>query len=155
MSRKKRIAFDLDDTLIPTSLTFPIEQQGWVARLLGHESIREGTIKLMSTLREEGWDIGIYTTSFRRPMYVKWLFLLHGIRINYVINQYDHHNSVSRCGGDYQYCSKYPPKFNIDLLVDESEGVWIESQRYGFRIARVHPTDMCWGDAVLEIARSL
>jgi len=155
MPRKKRIAFDLDDTLIPTSLNFPVEQQGWVARFLGHESIREGTIKLMRTLRKEGWDIGIYTTPFRRSTYIKWLFLLYGIRINYVINQHDHYKRVSCCGRAYQHCSKYPPKFHIDLLVDESEGVWIESQKYGFRIALVHPTELGWGDVVLANARSL
>jgi hypothetical protein len=106
---------------------FPVERRCFLARLLGHESLRAGTVPLMKALRKQCWDVWVYTTSFRSPSYVRTLFWLYGIRIAGVINQ-DHHNKVvTGCGHAYQDCSKYPPAFGIDLLVDESEGVWLES----------------------------
>ncbi len=39
-----RIAFDLDDTLIACEFSFPVEERGFLSRLLGHEDIRKGSI---------------------------------------------------------------------------------------------------------------
>lgn len=149
-----RIAFDLDDTLIPGLAVFPVERQPFLARMLGHEELRVGTAHLMKSLRKRGWDVWIYTTSFRSPSYVRMLFGLYGVRIAGVINQYHHDKVVARCGRSYQNCSKYPPAFGIDLLVDESEGVWRESQRHGFTMVLLRPDDPAWADSVLARARS-
>jgi hypothetical protein len=150
-----RIAFDLDDTLIPGLDVFPVERQGFLAKLLGHEPIRAGAATLMKALRKRGWDVWVYTTSFRSPSYVRMLFLLYGVRIAGVINQYHHDKVVTRCGHGYQDCSKYPPAFGIDLLVDESEGVWLESRRHGFKMVLVRPDDSAWADSVMAKARSM
>ncbi|AGA25287.1 hypothetical protein [Singulisphaera acidiphila] len=150
-----RIAFDLDDTLIPGVVVFPVERRCFLARLLGHEQIRDGTVALMKSLVNQGWDIWIYTTSFRSPGYVRMLFRLHSVRIAGVINQALHNETVTGCGHAYQDCSKYPPAFNIHLLVDESEGVWLESQRHGFDIVLVRPDDPAWAEAVVAKARSM
>ena len=103
-----RIAFDLDDTLIACEFAFPVEERGFLSRLLGHEEIRKGSIALMKRLAGEGWEIWVYTTSFRSPLYVRALFGLYGVRIAGVINQYRHHKTVSKCGKSHQNCSKYP-----------------------------------------------
>jgi hypothetical protein len=153
MPVEMKIAFDLDDTLIPGLAVFPVDRRSFLARLLGHEPLREGTITLMKALRNQGWDVWIYTTSFRSPSYVRMLFGLHGVRIAGVINQYHHCKTVTGCGHAYQDCSKYPPAFGIDLLVDESEGVWLESQRHGFEMVFVRPDDAAWTDAVMAKAR--
>lgn len=152
---KMRVAFDLDDTLIRGAVDFPIERQGVLARVLGHEPVREGTIALLKSLARSGWDVWIYTTSFRSPAYVRWLFRLYGIRLGGVINQYHHHKTVTRCGRSYRNCSKYPPAFGIDLLVDESEGVWLESRRHGFEMVWVGADDPAWTDSVVAKARSM
>ncbi len=143
-----RIAFDLDDTLIAGAVRFPAERQPFLSRLLRHEPIRLGTTSLMTSLIRDGWEIWIYTTSFRSPWYVKSLFRLYGIPLTGVINQNLHIRKISRSGHAYQYCSKYPPDFSIALLVDESEGVWLEGRRYGFEVCRVHPNDDGWAAAV-------
>jgi hypothetical protein len=46
--------------------------------------------------------------------------------------------------------SKYPPAFGIDLHVDDSEGVGLEGQRYGFAVVVVSPEDPDWAARVLE-----
>ena len=41
-------------------------------------------------------------------------------------------------------CSKYPPAFGIDLLIDDAEGVSIEGERFGFRVFRISGNDLSW-----------
>jgi hypothetical protein len=46
--------------------------------------------------------------------------------------------------------SKYPPAFDIDLHVDDSEGVRMEGDEFGFRVVVVRPDDENWTERVLD-----
>lgn len=54
-----RLAFDLDNTLIRSAHPFPLEtpRLGWLARLLGHEPLRQGTAELLRHCRQQGWEL--------------------------------------------------------------------------------------------------
>ena len=139
-----RIAFDLDDTLIPCEYHFPLELRRLLARLLSREPLRLGTVALLRHLRTTGCTLWVYTTSLRDPLSVHLLFLAHGIRLGGVVNQ-DRHVRTLRTGRPRaNECSKYPPAFGIDLLVDNSEGVKEEGRRFGFRVLHIHPDDADW-----------
>ena len=43
-----------------------------------------------------------------------------------------------------------PPAFDIDLHVDDSEGVQIEGAQHGFRVIVVNPEDEHWTQRVLD-----
>ena len=45
-------------------------------------------------------------------------------------------------------CSKYPPAFGINVLVDDSEGVVREANRFGFDVIQVRPDDVAWSTTV-------
>ncbi len=136
-----RIAFDLDDTLIAAS--FPVEAVALPMRLWLRERLRLGTRSLFRALRSNGHEIWIYTTSCRKKSYIRWLFRLHGLRLDGVVNQ-DMHNRI----GDMP-ASKYPPAFGIDILVDNSRGTELEGRRCNFRTVIVDPGDAHWVDTVL------
>ena len=79
-----RISFDLDDTLfvaeedgfaLEPPLRFPLNK-------VFQERLRKGTPELMRRLREAGWEIWVYTTSFRSPLYIRSLFRHYGIQID-------------------------------------------------------------------------
>jgi hypothetical protein len=145
-----RIAFDLDDTLIPSVYDFPTEQPPrlLLGRLLANVPLRLGTTRLLRTLTGPGHELWIYTTSYRSPFQVRQLFNIPGIRICGVVNGDIHSRSVR------QGCSKYPPAFGIDLLVDDSPGVMMEAERLGFRAILIRPDDENWVQAVLEAVES-
>ena len=135
-----RIAFDLDNTLIRGEYDFALEvptHRFW-ARLLGKESLRAGIVELAAYCRAQGWEIWVYTTSYRSTGYIRRLFWLHGIRLDGVVNQARHDREVT------VRSTKYPPHFGIDLLIDDSEGVRLEAARYGFNMLVVSPTDAAW-----------
>ncbi|GAB2687112.1 hypothetical protein GCM10027037_06590 [Mucilaginibacter koreensis] len=46
--------------------------------------------------------------------------------------------------------SKYPLAFNIDLHVDDSKGVEMEGQRYGFCTVIVDEQQAEWGNFILS-----
>jgi len=130
-----RIAFDLDDTLIPSVHTFATEQPP--RRLLGwmfcRIPLRLGTTRLLRTLTNQGHDLWIYTTSLRSRFLIRQLFNIPGVRIGGVINGDDHATQ-----GTIR-CSKYPPVFGMDVLVDDLPGVVVEGKRHGFHVIQVGP----------------
>jgi hypothetical protein len=147
-----RIAFDLDDTLIPCEFSFPLEARPWSARLLGLEPLRQGTIDLCRSLRKRGWKLWVYTSSLRNPVEVRLQFLLHGVVLEGIVNHNRHVRRLSDGRPGAHECSKYPPAFHIDLLIDNSLGVWEEGRRFGFHVLVVRPDDASWSNAVLRAA---
>ena len=139
-----RIAFDLDNTLIRCGHDFPLEkpQRRIWAKLLGSEQLREGIKVLTDSCRQRGWQVWVYTTSYRGAWHIRRLFWLHGIRLDGVVNQ-ERHDREARAR-----CTKHPPSFGIDLLIDDSEGVRIEGQRHGFQVLVIAPDDVQWTEKV-------
>jgi hypothetical protein len=151
----RRISFDIDDTLICYGQDTPQEPNRvpWLFRPWFHEPLRAGTQALMRQLIQEGWEIAIYTTSYRSPRYLRWFLWWHGIRVDVVVNQAIH-DAIVRQGHYRHGPSKLPSKFGIDLHVDDSEGVAMEGQEHGFEVVVVSPSDRKWTEKVLRVARS-
>jgi hypothetical protein len=143
-----RIAFDLDDTLIPCAYDFPVERPTLLARLLSVEPLRRGAVELLRDLRGRGCELWVYTTSLRSPLAVRLHFWAYGVRLRGVVNQDRHVRQLRGRYPDARQCSKYPPAFGVDLLVDDSEGVRLEGQRYRFRVLWLHPRDADWAAKV-------
>ncbi len=139
-NKPRRIAFDLDNTLIRGAHPFTLEKPTrWLwARLLGKEALRAGIVELAAHCQRRGWEVWVYTTSYRSAGYIRRLFWLHGIKLAGVVNQARHEREVRLRS------TKYPPQFGIDLLIDDSEGVRIEGERHGFEVLVVSPTDADW-----------
>ncbi|MBC3541663.1 HAD family hydrolase [Rufibacter sediminis] len=142
------LSFDLDDTLIPGRNRFPTEKQNLFQKALGLEKVRRGTVQLMKRLKAEGHQVYVYTTSFRSASYIRCLFLSYGIWLDGIINQKRHDRT---CKAEGRKCSKYPPAFGIDLHVDDSTGVEMEGQRYGFKTIIIAEEEEAWVERVLRI----
>ena len=146
-----RIAFDLDNTLIRCGHAFPLStpQRRLWAKLLGNEQLREGIKGLTDHCRQRGWEVWVYTTSYRSAWHIRRLFWLHGIGLDGVVNQQRHDREVQA------RCTKHPPSFGIDLLVDDSEGVRMEGERHGFHVLVVAPEDVQWAEKVRAALESV
>ena len=140
------ISFDLDDTLIPGIKRFTTRPKTLLHRILGLETLRIGAIELLKKLQADGHKIYVYTTSFRSTTKILWTFFVHGIHLDKIINQTVHNKMLAEQTGNY---SKYPPIFNIDLHVDDSQGVALEGERYNFKTIIVAETDSDWDDLIL------
>lgn len=151
-----RVSFDIDDTLVcqpdhadAEKCVVPAAIQRWLG-----EPLRFGTRSLVRELRHRGCGIWIYTSSGRSPFYIRRWLLMHGIRVDGVVNGERHrHGLVTH--GFLHSPSKFPPAFGIDLHVDDSDGVRMEGDAHGFRVVVVRPDDPHWTRHVLDaVARA-
>ncbi|WP_213939684.1 hypothetical protein [Pseudomonas sp. dw_612] len=146
-----RISFDIDDTLACQRHHCATEHSRLpvcVHRWLG-EPLRMGTRSLTRELRRQGCSIWVYTSSGRTPSYIRRWLLLYGIHVDGVVNSVRHNHALTAHGLSNSP-SKFPPAFDIDLHVDDSEGVQIEGYDHGFRVVVVHPNDENWAQSVLK-----
>jgi len=74
---------------------------------------------------------------------------MHGIKIDGIVNDERHRMELK----DRRFTrlpSKYPPAFDIDLHVDDSEGVLMEGREHGFKVVVVQPDDSDWARRILD-----
>ncbi|RZK12972.1 MAG: hypothetical protein EOO56_27760 [Hymenobacter sp.] len=135
-----RVAFDLDNTLIRNDFDFPLAaaKKPFLQKLFQTESLRLGIQELFAFCQRQGWEVWIYTTSYRSPFYVRKLLWVYGLRPDGIINQARHTQHVR------VRSTKHPPTFGIDILVDDSRGVELEGQRFGFAVIQIDPEDADW-----------
>jgi hypothetical protein len=114
--------------------------------------LRKGTVWLFRTLRSRGHRISIYTSSFRSPWRLGAFFREYGVGVDYIINEMRHRRQLAKLDAKYRLCSKYPPMWGIDVLIDDSEAILLEGRRYGFAMIIVRPDDRHW---LTTIARGL
>lgn len=151
-----RISFDIDDTLACQLHHCEVEQSrlpACVHRWLG-EPLRIGTRSLIRELRRQECSIWVYTSSGRTQSYIRRWLLLYGIRVDGVVNSVRHNHALTKHGLSNSP-SKFPPAFDIDLHVDDSEGVQIEGYDHGFRVVVVRPDDENWAQRVLDAAAAV
>ena len=144
---KRHIAFDLDDTLLGSYFEMEYPSAKWLFKLLGYEPFRIGTKELLQQLQQTGWTISVYTSSYRSLWYMRRLFWWYGIRLQKVINAEVHLKKVRAMS---IRCEKYPPAFDIDILVDNSRGVALGGRQYGFKVLLLSPEDEDWTNTVLK-----
>lgn len=150
------VSFDLDDTLTSHCKKVPTEKcpfPNFIKRWLC-EPLRCGTKRLFRELRQLDCSVWIYTSSGRSSAYIKRWFLLHGIRIDGVVNR-NRHCHISNQHHLLRLPSKFPPAFGIDLHIDDSEGVKMEGDEYGFRVVVINPYDEQWVEKVLDAVTML
>jgi hypothetical protein len=147
--QRKKIAFDLDDTLIPTTTSFAVGSQKcpFPLNLFFKEELRIGTIELMKELSQE-YDLWIYTTSLRSEFYLKSWFYSLGINIDDIVNYQIHNKSLK--GTKYAHFTKAPKAFGISLLIDDSMGVKIECEKQGVEVLILDAKDKDWVFKVKE-----
>ena len=150
-----RISFDVDDTLVCPGVR--TRDPAVIPGVLGEffcEPLRAGARSLIGELKERGWTVWVYTTSLRTPFQIRFWLLLHGITVDGVVNDDRHRRELATRRFD-RLPSKYPPAFDIDLHVDDSEGVRLEGEEHGFKVILVEPSDGEWVEKVLDAADSL
>lgn len=145
-------SFDIDNTLIPYSNEFEVEELGFIAKLLAAERLRKGTKSLFRSLESRGYEIWIYTTSYRSKLYLARTFIAHGLFPRKYINgkMNDLHLAQNNYAG-----SKNPKLFGIAIHVDDSEGLRMEGEKNDFHTIIISPENGNWVLEILAIIDAL
>ncbi len=119
--------------------------------LIFKERLRKGTVDLIHTLQNEGFEVWVYTSSFRSERYLRALFSRYRIRFDEIVNAQRHLREVQRDRPQI-LPQKMPGFYRISLHVDDEDVIHENGRRYGFRTIRVREPDEHWAEKVLNEA---
>ena len=119
--------------------------------LLFKDRLRKGTVKLIHELQQRGFEVWVYTSSFRSEQYIRALFQRYGVKIDQIVNGQRHEKEVQR-GRKTRLPQKMPNFYHISLHVDDEKSIEKNGRIYGFRTFRVFEPDSGWAKKVLDEA---
>ena len=147
-----KISFDLDDVLFVSPKKYETEPAlRFPYNLLFKDRLRKGTVKLIHELQQRGFEVWVYTSSFREERYIRSLFRRYGVRIDQVVNAQRHEEEVQR-RRKTRLPQKMPNFYHISLHVDDEKSIEKSGRMYGFRTFRVFEPDSGWAQKVLDEA---
>ncbi|MGD1847607.1 MAG: hypothetical protein ACFB10_19630 [Salibacteraceae bacterium] len=147
-----RIAFDLDDLLIPSQFSFPTSSLSIWQKALRLENLREGTCHLFSELKKQDHEIWVYTSSLRTRSHIFKTFLFQGMVLDGIVNYQKHQTSVPV---EFKNLSKHPPSFGIHLMIDDRPVIQLDGQQFDFEVLCISPHELLWTHKVLETTAQL
>ena len=154
-SGKMRVSFDLDEVLFVRPETHKTEPPlPFPLNRLFHERLRLGTPELIRTLQQMGYEVWIYTSSFRSERYIRSLFRLYGVKFDGIVNGSRHLKEVQR-GHAETLPQKLPNRYRISLHVDDESIVCTMGRQYGYDVFQLDAQDDDWKKKILAKAEAI
>ena len=147
-----RVSFDLDEVLFVSPQTHKTEPPlpGLLARLYP-ERLRLGTPNLIHSLQTLGYEVWVYTSSFRSEHYIRRLFHHYGVRFDGIVNG-DRHLREVQGNRRETLPQKLPNRYRISLHVDDEEVICSLGRQYGFRAYQLFAQDDDWQEKIIARA---
>lgn len=154
-ANKMRISFDLDEVLfvLPEThkteppLIFPLNK-------IFRERLRYGTPELINRLQELGYDVWVYTSSFRTEKYIRTLFRLYGVKFDGIVNATRHLKEVQRDNKTI-LPQKLPSRYHISLHIDDEAIVCSLGRQYGYNVYQLDAQDDNWKEKIIARAEEV
>ncbi|MCR5322122.1 MAG: HAD family hydrolase [Lachnospiraceae bacterium] len=147
-----RVSFDLDEVLFVLPGTHKTEPPLiWPLNLIYKERLRLGTPELIRTLQKLGYEVWVYTSSFRSEKYIRRLFKHYGVRFNGIVNGSRHLKEVQRDKKEL-LPQKLPNHYRISLHIDDEAIVCNLGRQYGYNVYQLNAQDDDWKEKILARA---
>ena len=147
-----RVSFDLDEVLFVSPLTHKTEPPlGFPFGQMYRERLRLGAPELINRLQQMGYEVWVYTSSFRTERYIRSLFRHYGVRFDGIINGERHLREVQRNNAS-TLPQKLPNRYRISLHIDDEEAICTSAGQYGFRAYQLCTQDDDWKEKILSYA---
>lgn len=151
-NEKMRVSFDLDEVLFVSPQTHKTEPPlPFPLRNLFKERLRLGTPEVINRLQDLGYEVWVYTSSFRSEAYIRRLFRLYGVRFDGIVNGTRHLKEVQRNNRE-TLPQKLPNRYRISLHIDDEEIICSSAGQFGFRAYQLNAQDDDWGKKIIEQA---
>ena len=154
-ARRMRVSFDLDEVLFVSPETHKTEPPPFFPmNMIFRERLRLGTPELIRRLQEMGYEVWVYTSSFRSERYITFLFRLYGIRFDGIVNGNRHLKEVQR-NNRTVLPQKMPSHYRISLHIDDETVICSMGSRYGFRTYQLDAQDDNWQEKIIARAEEI
>lgn len=150
-----RVSFDLDEVLFVSPATHKTEPPlPFPFNRIYTERLRLGTPELINKLQKLGYEVWVYTSSYRSERYIKSLFRHYGVRFDGIVNAERHLREVQ---GDRKTVlpQKMPNHYRISLHVDDEMVICSLGRQYGFRTYHLDAQDDDWKDKIIARAEEV
>lgn len=147
-----RVSFDLDEVLFVSPATHKTEPElRFPFNRIYKERLRLGTAELIPELQEQGFEVWVYTSSYRTEKYIRRLFRHYGVRFDGIVNAQRHEREV-QAGRRDPLPQKLPNRYRISLHVDDEAVVAAYGKEYGFDVYQLNAQDDEWKEKILDCA---
>lgn len=152
---KMRVSFDLDEVLFVNPETHRTEPAlHFPLNLIFKERLRLGAPELIRTLQDMGYEVWVYTSSFRSERYIRLLFRSYKVKFNGIINAQRHLREV-QAGRKQILPQKVPSRYRISLHVDDESVICSLGRQYGFEAYQLDAEDGEWKEKVIARAEEI
>lgn len=152
---KMRVSFDLDEVLFVSPKTHKTEPAlRFPLNRLYKERLRLGTPELIHSLQDMGYEVWVYTSSFRTEKYIQKLFKCYGVRFDGIVNAQRHLKEVQRDHAEI-LPQKLPSRYRISLHIDDETIVCSMGGKYGFNVYQLEAQDDDWKEKIIARADSI
>ena len=150
-----RVSFDLDEVLFVSPETHKTEPPLiFPLRILYKERLRLGAPALLRRLQELGYEVWIYTSSFRSEKYIRRLFRCYGVRLDGIVNGERHQREV-QSRSRTPLPQKLPNRYRISLHVDDESVVCSWGRQYGYKTYQLNAQDDDWAEKIIRRAEEV
>ncbi len=154
-ANKMRVSFDLDEVLFvlpethktEPSLIFPLNR-------IFRERLRLGTPALIKELQDLGYEVWVYTSSFRSEKYIRMLFFFYGVKFDGIVNGTRHLTEVQR-NNRTTLPQKLPNHYRISLHIDDESIVCSLGRQYGYHAYQLDAPDDEWKEKIIKRAAEI
>ena len=147
-----RVSFDLDEVLFVSPETHKTEPAlRFPFNIIYKERLRLGTPDVINSLQDLGYEVWVYTSSFRTEKYIKGLFKKYGVKFDGIVNAERHLKEVQR-GRSVSMPQKVPSWYHISLHIDDESVICSGGRQYGYETYQLDAQDDDWKEKVIERA---
>jgi hypothetical protein len=149
---KMRVSFDLDEVLFVLPETHKTEPPlKFPFNKIYKERLRLGTPDVIRSLQELGYEVWVYTSSFRSESYIRNLFRHYNVRFDGIVNGSRHMREVQR-DNKQMLPQKLPNKYRISLHIDDELIVCSLGKQYGYNVYQLDAQDDDWKEKIIACA---
>ena len=150
-----RVSFDLDEVLFVSPKTHKTEPAlPFPLNRIFRERLRLGAPELIRSLQASGYQVWIYTSSFRSERYIRRLFRLYGVRLDGIVNAERHLREVQGNRRE-RLPQKLPSRYRISLHVDDEAVIASWGREYGFHTYLLNAQDDDWKEKIIARASEI
>ncbi len=150
-----RVSFDLDEVLFVSPKTHRTEAPlPFPLNRMFPERLRLGTPDLVRRLQALGYEVWVYTSSFRSEQYIRWLFRLYGVRFDGIVNGQRHVREVQGTRSTI-LPQKLPNRYRISLHIDDETIVCSLGRQNGYHTYQLNAQDDDWEEKIIRRAEEI